>query len=33
VREGVADAQTLGLVVLPPGESMSATMDIMVEPA
>ena len=33
VREGVADAQTLGLVVLPPGESMSATMDITVEPA
>ena len=33
VREGVADAQALGLVVLAPGESMSATMDIEVQPA
>jgi aldose 1-epimerase len=33
VREGVADAQALGLAVLAPGESMTATMDIEVEPA
>jgi aldose 1-epimerase len=33
VRDGVSDAQALGLAVLSPGESMSATMDITVEPA
>ena len=33
VREGVSDAQSLGLAVLAPGESMSATMDIEVQPA
>ena len=33
VREGVSDAEALGLAVLPPGESMSATMDIEVRPA
>jgi len=33
VRDGAMDAQSLGLAVLPPGESMSATMDIMVEAA
>ena len=33
VREGVSDAQTLGLAVLAPGESMSATMEIEVLPA
>ncbi|MFM2239732.1 MAG: hypothetical protein RJA69_1106 [Pseudomonadota bacterium] len=32
VREGVSDAHTLGLAALEPGESMSATMDIEVEP-
>jgi aldose 1-epimerase len=33
VRDGVSDAKALGLAVLLPGESMSATMDITVEPA
>ncbi len=33
VRDGASDAQALGLAVLLPGESMSATMDITVEPA
>jgi aldose 1-epimerase len=32
-REGVADATALGLVVLAPGESMSATLDLEVLPA
>ena len=33
LKEGVSDAQALGLTVLQPGESLSANMDIEVRPA
>jgi aldose 1-epimerase len=33
MREGVSDAQALGLSVLAPGESMNATLEIDVRPA
>ena len=33
LREGMSDAQALGLAVLAPGESMSASMEIEVRPA